>query len=155
LTKWLAPSDKEALMPKKASLTKNKVPAWCLGWQQALGLGDWEIDVNVLPHTEMIARHGDACTMGNCKTNRDHKWAEIDVIDPETDTAPADRLPYDIEYTLLHEHLHVCLDDIDRVFEDVLGMLGTEARTLMRGVYNTANEQLVNKLTRAFKKVKK
>ena len=110
--------------------------------------------MNVLPHTDMIVRHGDSNLMGYCKMNREHQWAEIDVIDPESDIKPADRLPYDIEYTLLHGHLHVCLDEIDRVFEDALGMLGSEARTLMRCAYNVANEQLVNRLARAFKKVK-
>ena len=142
-------------MPKKPTLTKDKVPVWCLGWQEVLGLGDWDIEVNVVPHAELMERTNDSSVMGDCRTNTEHKWATIAAIDPDTDIHPSNRMKYDLEFTLLHEHLHICFDAMDRVTEDMVGMLGSESRTLMRRAYNNAQEQLINQLTKAFRSVKR
>ena len=141
-------------MPKKG-LTKADVPAWCLAWQAALGLGDWDIEVSLVPHAEMMAKHGDACVMGDCTSNIEHKAAWISVVDPDTDMKPEGRMEHDIEHTLLHEHLHVCFEPLDRVFENMLGLLGGEARALMRHSYNDTQEQLINQLTKAFRRLKR
>ena len=141
-------------MPKK--LSKADVPAWCLAWQTALGLTDWDIEVSLVPHAQLITEHGDIGIMGACRADDAHKVACIQAIDPvDGAKMTSDLVNYDLEYTLLHEHLHVCFDELDRVFENMLSLLGGEARALMRHTYNSAQEQLINQLTKAFMRVKK
>lgn len=141
-------------MPKKG-LVKAGVPAWCLRWQDVLGLSDWDIDVAVVPHAQLMAKHDNAFIMGNCCVNDEHKKAWISVLDPDTDVKPDGRMEFDLEHTLLHEHLHISFDPLDRIFENMVGLLGDEAKALMRKSYRSAMEQIVNQMAKAFRRVKK
>lgn len=85
-------------------ITQAQVDVWTKGWQNRLDLGEWTITTN-------IVRIGDLKpdTLGNLKWNSSNKTAVIKVLNPlDYDLAPAE-VPTDIEYTIVHELIHLQL----------------------------------------------
>ena len=76
-------------------------------WQKRLNLEDWKISVEVVRASELKAR-----TLGNIHWDSDKKTAVIHVLDPaDYHMAFADVLQ-DIEFTVVHELIHLELSPV-------------------------------------------
>ena len=101
-----APPSAEA---KIAAVSESQVETWVRVWQKRLRLADWRIEVRLVRSTELKPD-----TLGNLKWNSINRSATIKVLTPgEYDLAPGD-IPEDIEYTVVHELVHLQLSVLPR-----------------------------------------
>jgi len=80
-------------------------------WQKRLGLQDWNIAVVVSRATELKPR-----TLGNIHWELDKKTAIIHVLDPADYKLPLKEMLQDLEFTVVHELIHL---DLAPVLADV------------------------------------
>lgn len=87
----------------------SQVENWVALWQKRLHLTEWKID------TQMV-RSGDLRpeTLGNLKWNSLDRTARIRVLDPADYDLPPSEVPTDIEYTIVHELVHLQLAVLPR-----------------------------------------
>jgi hypothetical protein len=80
-------------------------------WQKRLNLQEWSVSV-------VVARAGDLKpkTLGNIHWDREKKTAVIRVLDPADYKLPFDQMLQDIEFTIVHELIHL---EIAPVFSDL------------------------------------
>jgi hypothetical protein len=71
-------------------------------WQNRLKLQDWNISVIVSRASELKPK-----TLGNVHWDRDLKTAVIRVLDPADYTLPFAPMLRDIEFTVVHELIHL------------------------------------------------
>jgi hypothetical protein len=71
-------------------------------WQRRLNLQDWNVSVVVSRATELKPK-----TLGNIRWDRDKKTAVLRVLDPADYTMPFDAALRDIEFTVVHELIHL------------------------------------------------
>jgi len=93
--------------PDKASppvITQAQVDVWTKSWQRRLDLGEWKITTLIVRATDLRPD-----TLGNLRWNSDNKTAVIKVLNPLDYDLPASEIPTDIEYTVLHELIHLQL----------------------------------------------
>jgi len=93
--------------PEKATspaITQAQVDNWTRTWQKRLDLAEWTI-------TTMIVRTSDLKpdTLGNLKWNIANKTAVVKVLHPLDYELPSSEIATDIEYTILHELIHLQL----------------------------------------------
>jgi len=93
----------------KATVSQDQVDAWVKLWQRRLHLDDWKIEGR-------IVRSGDLKpdTLGNLKWNSISRAATIKVLHPMDYELPAAEVPQDIEYTIVHELVHLQLSALPR-----------------------------------------
>src|SRR5579884_2073566 len=93
--------DKATAIP---AITQNQVDDWTRLWQKRLDLGEWNI-------TTLIVRVSDLKpdTLGNLKWNTGNRTAVVKVLNPLDYELPAGEIATDIEYTILHELIHLQL----------------------------------------------
>ena len=73
-------------------------------WQQRLNLEDWKISVEVARASDLKPR-----TLGNIHWDTDKKTAVIHVLDPADYHLPFQDVLQDIEFTVVHELIHLQL----------------------------------------------
>ncbi len=85
-----------------SAVTQTQVDEWTKHWQKRLDLSEWTI-------TTMIVRVGDLRpeTVGNLKWNSNEKTALIKVLNPQDYNLPGPEIATDIEYTIVHELIHL------------------------------------------------
>jgi len=71
-------------------------------WQRRLNLKDWDITIVVSPQGALKKN-----TVGNIRWDRDKKTAVIRVLDPADYKLPFDAILKDIEFTVVHELIHL------------------------------------------------
>jgi hypothetical protein len=71
-------------------------------WQRRLNLEDWKISVEVARTSELKPR-----TLGNIHWDTDKKTAVIHVLDPADYRLPFADMLKDIEFTVVHELIHL------------------------------------------------
>jgi hypothetical protein len=71
-------------------------------WQRRLNLKDWEISIVVAPIGTLKNN-----TVGNIRWDKDKKTAVIRVLDPADYKIPFDDILKDIEFTVVHELIHL------------------------------------------------
>ena len=71
-------------------------------WQKRLHLEDWDISVAVARAREMKPK-----TLGHIGWDRARKSAAIQVLDPADYRLPLDAMLRDIEFTVVHELIHL------------------------------------------------
>jgi hypothetical protein len=76
-------------------------------WQKRLALEDWNISVVVARASELKPR-----TLGNIHWDSDKKTAVIRVLDPADYKMPYDAMLKDIEFTVVHELIHLELSPV-------------------------------------------
>lgn len=80
------------------SFTKEKL--W--SWQRRLNLQEWTIALEVVRNTELKPR-----TLGNIHWDTEKKTATIRVLDPADYRMPEQAMLEDMEFTVVHELIHL------------------------------------------------
>lgn len=93
----------------KVIITDVQVSNWVRLWQKRLRLDDWKIESRVVRAAELKPD-----TLGNLKWNSVSRTAVIKVLSPLDYDAPEVDIAEDIEYTVLHELLHLQLAVLPR-----------------------------------------
>jgi hypothetical protein len=78
-------------------------------WQKRLKLADWDITLKVSRASELKPK-----TLGNIHWDADLKTATIRVLDPADYDLPQDKMLQDIEFTVVHELIHLELASLPR-----------------------------------------
>ena len=82
-------------------------------WQKRLNLLDWNISVTVVPASTLKPK-----TLGNVHWELDKKTAVIRVLDPADYRLPFKEMLQDMEFTVVHELIHLelapVLSDLQR-----------------------------------------
>src|SRR6478736_5190135 len=92
-----------------AAVTEAQVSNWTRLWQKRLHLEDWRVDVRIVRNSELRPE-----TLGNLKWNNVSRTACIKVLNPLDYQIPAGDVPEDMEYTVLHELVHLQLSVLPR-----------------------------------------
>src|SRR5579863_7369375 len=71
-------------------------------WQKRLDLQDWDVALEVVRGTELKPR-----TLGNIHWDSDKKTAVIRVLDPADYRLPFHEMLDDMEFTVVHELIHL------------------------------------------------
>ena len=85
-------------------VTEAQAQDWLKLWQKRLRLEDWKIDVKIVRIWEL--EHG---TLGHIDWSTPHKAAVIKVLNPADYELPADKIPADMELSIVHELVHLHL----------------------------------------------
>ena len=90
-----------------AAITQAQVDEWTRSWQRRLDLGEWTI-------TTLIVRTSDLKpdTLGNLKWNTGNRTAVVKVLNPLDYELPPTEIATDIEYTIVHELIHLQLSSL-------------------------------------------
>lgn len=118
----------------KAVVTEAQVSDWVRVWQKRLHLEDWKVEVRLVRITDLKPD-----TLGNLKWNSNLHSATIKVLNPIDYDIPASKVPEDIEYTVVHELVHLQLSvlprDLNRkdVEEQVVNKIADALMALDRG----------------------
>jgi hypothetical protein len=82
-------------------------------WQKRLNLEDWKISVTLARSSELRPK-----TLGNIHWDLDKKTATIRVLDPADYKLPLKEMLHDMEFTVVHELIHLelapVLSDVQR-----------------------------------------
>jgi hypothetical protein len=76
-------------------------------WQKRLRLEDWNISVVVSRATELKPK-----TLGNIHWDSEKKTATLRVLDPADYKLPFDEMLKDVEFTVVHELIHLELSPV-------------------------------------------
>ena len=126
-----------ASTPEKATppvITQAQVDVWTKSWQKRLDLGEWKITTQIVRATDLRPD-----TLGNLRWNSDNKSAVIKVLNPLDYDLPPAEIPVDIEYTVLHELIHLQLSVLPHdgsskmVEEKVVNRMGEALFQLEKG----------------------
>jgi hypothetical protein len=94
--------------PRERSLLAERYAVERLSlWQKRLKLQDWNISLVVSRATELKPK-----TLGNIHWDNDKKTATLRVLDPADYKLPFDEMLQDIEFTVVHELIHLELSPV-------------------------------------------
>jgi hypothetical protein len=93
----------------KTIVSQERVNEWVAVWQKRLHLQDWKIEARIVRSAELKPD-----TLGNLKWNSITRTAVIKVLNPVDYDLPAAEIPEDIEYTIVHELVHLQLSVLPR-----------------------------------------
>ncbi len=96
-------------MPDRTPLAEQHLRARLAVWQGRLKLTDWRIYLRMVPATTL--REG---TLGNIRWDTPRKEATIRVLDPSEYSGAYDATLRDMEFTVVHELLHLVLSSLPR-----------------------------------------
>ncbi|MBV8896616.1 MAG: M48 family metallopeptidase [Acidobacteriaceae bacterium] len=108
---------------ESADVGEAQVYRWMRTWRKRLSLEDWEISTLLVRSTELKPD-----TLGNLRWNSGSKTATIRVLAPVDYDLPAWEIPADIEYTVVHELVHLQL----AVLPHEAGMKNVEEQVVNR-----------------------
>ena len=114
---------------KYCGVNVAQVERWTKAWQKRLALEDWDVAVEIVRASELRPD-----TLGNLRWNHATRAATIRVLNPLDYQLPAAEIPTDIEYTVVHELVHLQLaalprDAVNKVTEE--GVVSRIAEALM------------------------
>ena len=116
--------------------TQAELDLLCQEWQTLLGLGSWDVTTRITRAKDMSVADSD----GTNSMNFDHELSVIDILHP-MDYASNLGATQDMEFTLVHELLHLVLyvaapesfDELrSQLFEQALNRLAKVMLTLKR-----------------------
>ena len=85
-------------------VTEEQTQDWLRTWQKRLRLEDWKIEVKIVRIWEL--EHG---TLGHIDWSTPRKEAVIKVLNPADYELPPDKIPADMELSIIHELVHLHL----------------------------------------------
>lgn len=106
-----------------------QIEKWMKTWRRRLGLDDWTVTATMVRSWDLKPD-----TLGNLKWNSGTKTATIRVLNPIDYDLPPGEVPADIEYTVLHELVHLQLALLPRE---------TSSKGLEEQVVNRISEALM------------
>jgi len=98
------PASRDRFVMVQPVVTDAQVHDWLHVWQKRLKLEDWKIDVRIVRVWDL--EHG---TLGHIDWSVPHKTAVIKVLSPADYELPQDKIPADIELSVVHELVHLQL----------------------------------------------
>jgi hypothetical protein len=93
----------------KANIPDDRIQTFAQIWQKRLHLDEWTIETRVVRKSELKPE-----TLGNLKWNLAKHTAVIRVLSPLDYDMPAADVPEDMEYTVVHEMIHLQLAVLPR-----------------------------------------
>jgi len=109
----LAPeTPREPSARERGPLAERYLRQRLMVWQQRLNLQDWTISLVVSQPSNL--RRG---TLGNIHWDADNKTATIRVLDPSHYQMPYSATLKDMEFTVVHELIHLELSSLTRNFK--------------------------------------
>jgi len=99
-----AAESRDRFTSPKPVVTNEQVHGWLHVWQRRLRLEDWKIDVKIVRVWEL-----EQGTLGHIDWSIPHKTATIKVLSPADYELPKDKIPADIELSVVHELVHLHL----------------------------------------------
>jgi hypothetical protein len=112
------------------SVTDEQAQDWLKRWQKRLRLEDWKIEVKIVRIWEL--EHG---TLGHIDWSTPRKTAVIKVLSAADYELPADKIPADMELSIVHELVHLHLSALP---------LNKSSRTAEEQVVSMIADALVN-----------
>ena len=88
----------------KAAVADEQVQSWTRMWQKRLHLEDWKVEVKIVRIWDL-----EQGTLGHIDWSVPHKTAVIKVLNPADYELPRDRVPADMELSIVHELVHLHL----------------------------------------------
>jgi hypothetical protein len=128
----------------KAVVSDAQIAGWVKVWQKRLHLEDWQIEAHIVRPSDLRPD-----TLGNLKWNTANRTAAIKVLSPVDYDLPAADVVEDMEYTIVHELVHLQLSvlprDLNRkdVEETVVNKISDALMVLERGDTFRARSQPV------------
>jgi hypothetical protein len=98
------PTSRDRFVTQKPVVTDEQVHDWLHVWQKRLRLEDWKIDVKIVRIWEL-----EQGTLGHIDWSIPHKTATIKVLNPSDYELPKDKIPADMELSVVHELVHLHL----------------------------------------------
>jgi hypothetical protein len=99
-----APASRDRITTPPPVVTDEQVNDWLHVWQNRLGLNEWKIDVKIVRIWEL-----EQGTLGHIDWSSPHKTATIKVLNPADYELPKDKIPADMELSVVHELVHLHL----------------------------------------------
>jgi len=99
-----APASRDRFVTQKPVVTDEQVHDWLHVWQKRLRLDDWKIEVKIVRIWEL-----EQGTLGHIDWSIPHKTATIKVLNPSDYELPKDKIPADMELSVVHELVHLHL----------------------------------------------
>jgi hypothetical protein len=124
------------------AVSEARVIEWVQTWQKRLHLDDWKIETRIVRASELKPD-----TLGNLKWNTPARTATIKVLNPVDYDIPASEIPEDVEYTIVHELVHLQLSALPRdlnrkdIEEQVVNRISDALMALERGPTFRARSQ--------------
>jgi hypothetical protein len=125
-----APASRDRITPAQRLVTDEQVHDWLRIWQKRLRLEDWKIDVKIVRIWEL-----EQGTLGHIDWSAPHKTAVIKVLNPADYELPKDKIPQDMELSIVHELVHLHLSVLP---------LNKSSRTAEEQVVSMISDALVN-----------
>jgi hypothetical protein len=129
-----APSSRNRIPSGPTLVSDEQVHDWLRLWQKRLRLEEWKIDVKIVRIWDL-----EQGTLGHIDWSVPHKTATIKVLNPSDYELPKDKIPADMELSIVHElvHLHLSVLPLNKstrtAEEQVVSMLADALVSLERG----------------------
>ena len=118
------PASRNRVTSAAPVVTEDRAQDWLRLWQKRLRLEDWKIDVKIVRIWDL-----EQGTLGHIDWSTTHHTAMIKVLNPADYELPPDKIPADMELSIVHElvHLHLSVLPLNKssrnVEEQVVSMI--------------------------------
>lgn len=125
---------------------KSEIGKLASFWIKTLRLEDWDITVDVMPEADYCFKREDSDSDGCVQIDYAHKVASVYLRDPSS---------FDLEFSLVHELVHVMLGPYSQNYVDVINHLDSKgAQGLASEIEGHELEIAVNSITKAVIKLR-
>ena len=98
------PASRNRITSAPPVVTEEQAQDWLKLWQKRLRLEDWKIEVKIVRIWEL-----EQGTLGHIDWSTPHHTALIKVLSPADYELPPDKIPADMELSIVHELVHLHL----------------------------------------------
>ncbi len=98
------PASRNRVTSMPPVVTEEQAQDWLRLWQKRLRLDDWKIEVRIVRIWEL-----ERGTLGHIDWSTTHHTALIKVLSPLDYELPPDKIPADMELSIVHELVHLHL----------------------------------------------
>lgn len=98
------PASRNRVTTMPSVVTEEQAQDWLRLWQKRLRLEDWKIEVRIVRIWEL-----ERGTLGHIDWSTPHHTALIKVLSPADYELPPDKIPADMELSIVHELVHLHL----------------------------------------------
>ena len=99
-----APASRDRVTSAPAVVSNEQVHDWLHLWQKRLHLEDWKVEVKIVRIWDL-----EQGTLGHIDWSVPHKTAVIKVLNPADYELPKEKVPADMELSIVHELVHLHL----------------------------------------------